>query len=186
MIRMTSMTFVEWRRHTPGASLGWWSERFFFRSLWIWLRASEQNYWQREEETLCRKWRFGRKWEMLCYNSSWKAKNSARMLIVFFFFFFSSQFAKFLQSLSSLLWALLASCYFSTNFSTYWALNVFSRQIEELKESYQEKLENTFEMYKDAIKEHAYQCARNNLEDDYMEEFIAEQEKVEVCSFIGC
>ncbi|XP_045920746.1 kinesin-like protein KIF20A isoform X2 [Micropterus dolomieu] len=56
-----------------------------------------------------------------------------------------------------------------------------SRQIEELKESYQEKLENTFEMYKDVIKEHAYQCAMNNLEDDYvpLDEFIAEQEKVE-------
>ncbi|XP_041817790.1 kinesin-like protein KIF20A [Chelmon rostratus] len=56
-----------------------------------------------------------------------------------------------------------------------------SRQIEELKESYQEKLENTFEMYKDAIKEHAYQTALNNLEDDYvpLDEFIAEQEKVE-------
>ncbi|KAM9337574.1 kinesin-like protein KIF20A [Symphorus nematophorus] len=56
-----------------------------------------------------------------------------------------------------------------------------SRQIEELKESYQEKLENTFEMYKDAIKEHAYQSAMNNLEDDYvpLDEFLAEQEKVE-------
>ncbi|KAM8731634.1 kinesin-like protein KIF20A isoform 2-T3 [Acanthopagrus schlegelii] len=56
-----------------------------------------------------------------------------------------------------------------------------SRQIEELKESYQEKMENTFEMYKDAIKEHAYQSAMNNLEDDYvpLDEFIAEQEKVE-------
>ncbi|KAL6098068.1 uncharacterized protein ACO6RY_13459 [Pungitius sinensis] len=55
------------------------------------------------------------------------------------------------------------------------------RQIEEQKESYQEKLENTFEMYKDAIKEHAYQCAMNNLEDDYvpLDEFIAEQDKVE-------
>ncbi|XP_054478956.1 kinesin-like protein KIF20A isoform X2 [Anoplopoma fimbria] len=55
------------------------------------------------------------------------------------------------------------------------------RQIEEQKESYQEKLENTFEMYKDAVKEHAYQCAMNNLEDDYvpLDEFIAEQEKVE-------
>uniref|UniRef100_A0A671TVR8 Kinesin-like protein n=1 Tax=Sparus aurata TaxID=8175 RepID=A0A671TVR8_SPAAU len=54
-----------------------------------------------------------------------------------------------------------------------------SRQIEELKESYQEKMENTFEMYKDAIKEHAYQSAMNNLEDDYvpLDEFIAEQEK---------
>lgn len=62
-----------------------------------------------------------------------------------------------------------------------------SRQIEELKESYQEKLENTFEMYKDAIKEHAYQSAMNNLVDDYvpLDEFIAEQEKVEVCHLIG-
>uniref|UniRef100_A0A8C2ZTG3 Kinesin-like protein n=1 Tax=Cyclopterus lumpus TaxID=8103 RepID=A0A8C2ZTG3_CYCLU len=62
------------------------------------------------------------------------------------------------------------------------------RQIEEQKESYQEKLENTFEMYKDAIKEHAYQCAMNNLEDDYvpLEEFIAVQEKVEVCHLISC
>uniref|UniRef100_A0A3Q1C690 Kinesin motor domain-containing protein n=1 Tax=Amphiprion ocellaris TaxID=80972 RepID=A0A3Q1C690_AMPOC len=56
-----------------------------------------------------------------------------------------------------------------------------TREIEELKESYQEKLENTFEMYKDAIKEHAYQSAMNNLEDDYvpLDEFTAEQEKVE-------
>lgn len=56
-----------------------------------------------------------------------------------------------------------------------------SREIEELKESYQEKLENTFEMYKDAIKEHAYQSAMRNLEDDYvpLDEFTAEQEKVE-------
>lgn len=37
-------------------------------------------------------------------------------------------------------------------------------------------------MYRDAIKEHAYQSAMNNLEDDYipLDEFIAEQEKVEV------
>ncbi|XP_042255773.1 kinesin-like protein KIF20A [Thunnus maccoyii] len=56
-----------------------------------------------------------------------------------------------------------------------------SREIEKLKESYEEKLEKTFEMYKDAIKEHAYQCAMNNLEDDYvpLDEFVAEQEKVE-------
>uniref|UniRef100_A0AAV2L2N8 Kinesin motor domain-containing protein n=1 Tax=Knipowitschia caucasica TaxID=637954 RepID=A0AAV2L2N8_KNICA len=56
-----------------------------------------------------------------------------------------------------------------------------SRQIEELKESYQEKLENTFEMYKNAIKEHAYQSAMRNLEDDYvpLDKFTAEQEKVE-------
>ncbi|XP_032406731.1 kinesin-like protein KIF20A [Xiphophorus hellerii] len=56
------------------------------------------------------------------------------------------------------------------------------RQIEELKESYAEKLENTFEMYKDVIKEHAYQCAMSNLEDNYvpLDEFTAEQEKAEV------
>ncbi|XP_029935633.1 kinesin-like protein KIF20A isoform X2 [Myripristis murdjan] len=56
-----------------------------------------------------------------------------------------------------------------------------SRQMEELKESYQERLENTFDMYKDAIKEHAYQCAMNRVEDDYVpvEEFIAEQENAE-------
>lgn len=65
---------------------------------------------------------------------------------------------------------------------------MFSRQIEELKESYQEKLENTFEMYKDAIKEHAYQSAMNNLEDDYvpLDEFVAEEKKVEVCHLISC
>ncbi|KAK1885193.1 Kinesin-like protein KIF20A [Dissostichus eleginoides] len=59
-------------------------------------------------------------------------------------------------------------------------LGMFSRQIEELKESYGEKLENTFEIYKDAIREHAYQSAMNNLEDDYvpLDEFIAEQDKV--------
>lgn len=57
-----------------------------------------------------------------------------------------------------------------------------SRQVEELKESYAEKLENTFEMYRDAIKEHAYQCAMNNLEDNYvpLDEFTSEQEKTEV------
>ncbi|KAM9332599.1 kinesin-like protein KIF20A [Pholidichthys leucotaenia] len=55
------------------------------------------------------------------------------------------------------------------------------RQREELKESYQEKLENTFEMYKDAIKEHAYLSAMSNLEDNYvpLNEFVAEQQKVE-------
>ncbi|KAK7881241.1 hypothetical protein WMY93_029650 [Mugilogobius chulae] len=52
-----------------------------------------------------------------------------------------------------------------------------SREIEELKESYQEKLENTFEMYKEAIKEHAYQSAMRNLEDDY--ELMRRLESVE-------
>lgn len=66
-------------------------------------------------------------------------------------------------------------------------VSTLSRQIEELKERYQEKLEDTFEMYKDAIKEHAYQSAMNNLEDDYVpiDEFIAEEEKVEVCLRLG-
>ncbi|KPP73050.1 kinesin-like protein KIF20A-like [Scleropages formosus] len=56
-----------------------------------------------------------------------------------------------------------------------------SRQMAELKESYQEKLENTFELYKDALKEHAYQCALERVGEEYvpMDEFIAEQEKVE-------
>lgn len=38
-------------------------------------------------------------------------------------------------------------------------------------------------MYKDAIKEHAYHSAMTNLEDNYvpLDEFTAEQEKVEVC-----
>ncbi|XP_064799790.1 kinesin-like protein KIF20A [Oncorhynchus masou masou] len=56
-----------------------------------------------------------------------------------------------------------------------------NRQVAELKESYQEKLENTFEMYKDALKDHAYQRALERVEDDYvpLEEFIAEQEKIE-------
>lgn len=53
---------------------------------------------------------------------------------------------------------------------------MFSQQMEELKESYQEKLENTFQMYKEAIKEHAYKSARSSLE----EEILAEQQKVEV------
>ncbi|KAG7488481.1 hypothetical protein MATL_G00035170 [Megalops atlanticus] len=56
-----------------------------------------------------------------------------------------------------------------------------SRQIAELKEGYEEKLENTFELYKDALKEHAYQCALEQIEDQYVpvDEFFAEQEKVE-------
>lgn len=59
---------------------------------------------------------------------------------------------------------------------------MFSRQIEELKETYQERLESTFEMYKDAIKEHAYLSAMSTLEDDYvpLDEFLAEQQKCEV------
>lgn len=38
-------------------------------------------------------------------------------------------------------------------------------------------------MYKDAIKKHAYTCAMDQVEERYVpiEEFIAEQEKVQVC-----
>lgn len=52
-----------------------------------------------------------------------------------------------------------------------------------MKESYEEKLENKFVMYKDAIKKHAYTCAMDQVEERYVpvEEFIAEQEKVQVC-----
>lgn len=51
-----------------------------------------------------------------------------------------------------------------------------------MKDSYEEKLESKFEMYKEAIKKHAYMCAMEQIEDHYVpiEEFIAEQEKVEV------
>ncbi|KAK6480508.1 kinesin-like protein KIF20A [Huso huso] len=58
----------------------------------------------------------------------------------------------------------------------------WDKQVEELKESYEEKLENTFDMYKDAIKQHAYQRAMEEVEDNYVpiEEFLAEQEKVVV------
>ncbi|XP_067108102.1 kinesin-like protein KIF20A [Osmerus mordax] len=56
-----------------------------------------------------------------------------------------------------------------------------NRQMAEMKESYQEKMENTFEMYKDALKEHAYQCALARVEDDYvpLAVLFAEQDKVE-------
>ncbi|CAL8293447.1 unnamed protein product [Lota lota] len=59
--------------------------------------------------------------------------------------------------------------------------DLLSQQMVELKESYDEKLENTFDMYKDAIKEHAYQSAMNRIGDNYVpvNEFIAEEEKVE-------
>ncbi|XP_074841887.1 kinesin-like protein KIF20A [Carettochelys insculpta] len=56
-----------------------------------------------------------------------------------------------------------------------------SKRLEDMRESYEEKLENKFEMYKEAIKKHAYMCAMEQVEDHYVpiEEFIAEQEKVE-------
>lgn len=51
-----------------------------------------------------------------------------------------------------------------------------------MKDSYEEKLESKFEMYKEAIKKHAYMRAMEQIEDQYVpiEEFLAEQEKVEV------
>ncbi|XP_036453577.1 kinesin-like protein KIF20A [Colossoma macropomum] len=54
-----------------------------------------------------------------------------------------------------------------------------SRQMADLKESYEEKMDSTFEMYKEALKEHAYQCALERLEDDYVtiEEYTAEQDR---------
>ncbi|XP_016396335.1 kinesin-like protein KIF20A isoform X2 [Sinocyclocheilus rhinocerous] len=55
-----------------------------------------------------------------------------------------------------------------------------SRQMVDLKESYEEKMDSTFEMYKEALKEHAYQCALERLEEDYIpiEEYNEEQERV--------
>ncbi|NXK78697.1 KI20A protein, partial [Amazona guildingii] len=54
-------------------------------------------------------------------------------------------------------------------------------RLEDMKDSYEEKLESKFEMYKEAIKKHAYMCAMEQIEDQYVpiEEFLAEQEKVE-------
>ncbi|GAB0182389.1 kinesin-like protein KIF20A [Grus japonensis] len=55
-------------------------------------------------------------------------------------------------------------------------------RLEDMKDSYEEKLESKFEMYKEAIKKHAYMCAMEQIEDHYVpiEEFLAEQEKVEL------
>nr|XP_009915425.1 PREDICTED: kinesin-like protein KIF20A [Haliaeetus albicilla] len=57
----------------------------------------------------------------------------------------------------------------------------WSNRLEDMKDSYEEKLESKFEMYKEAIKKHAYVCAMEQIEDHYVpiEEFLAEQEKVE-------
>ncbi|XP_062376652.1 kinesin-like protein KIF20A [Sardina pilchardus] len=54
-----------------------------------------------------------------------------------------------------------------------------SGQIAKLKESYEEKLENTFDLYKDALKEHAYQCAVERVEEDYIpiEEYNTAQDR---------
>ncbi|XP_030204647.1 kinesin-like protein KIF20A isoform X1 [Gadus morhua] len=58
---------------------------------------------------------------------------------------------------------------------------LLSQQMVELKETHDDKLENTFEMYKEAFKEHAYQCALGRIGEDFVpvQEFIAEEEKVE-------
>ncbi|NWU59006.1 KI20A protein, partial [Dromas ardeola] len=54
-------------------------------------------------------------------------------------------------------------------------------RLEDMKDSYEEKLESKFEMYKEAIRKHAYVCAMEQIEDHYVpiEEFLAEQQKVE-------
>ncbi|KFP35958.1 Kinesin-like KIF20A, partial [Chlamydotis macqueenii] len=61
-----------------------------------------------------------------------------------------------------------------------WRQVIFNR-LEDMKDSYEEKLESKFEMYKEAIKKHAYACAMEQIEEHYVpvEEFLAEQEKVE-------
>ncbi|KAK7175658.1 hypothetical protein R3I93_000042 [Phoxinus phoxinus] len=61
------------------------------------------------------------------------------------------------------------------------AEELHSRQLEDLKESYEEKMDSTFEMYKEALKEHAYQCALERLEEDYIpiEEYSEEQERAQ-------
>ncbi|XP_031439664.1 kinesin-like protein KIF20A isoform X2 [Clupea harengus] len=55
-----------------------------------------------------------------------------------------------------------------------------SRQMALLKQGYEEKLDNTFELYKDALKEHAYQCAVERLEEDYIpiEEYNTAQKEL--------
>ncbi|NXW93246.1 KI20A protein, partial [Alopecoenas beccarii] len=62
-----------------------------------------------------------------------------------------------------------------------WRQVILHNRLEDMKDSYEEKLESKFEMYKEAIKKHAYLCAMEQIEDHYVpiEEFLAEQEKVE-------
>ncbi|KFP90721.1 Kinesin-like KIF20A, partial [Apaloderma vittatum] len=62
-----------------------------------------------------------------------------------------------------------------------WRQVILHNRLEDMKDSYEEKLESKFEMYKEAIKKHAYMCAMEQIEDQYVpiEEFLAEQEKVE-------
>ncbi|XDV17271.1 hypothetical protein PO909_023167, partial [Leuciscus waleckii] len=59
------------------------------------------------------------------------------------------------------------------------AEELHSRQLVDLKESYEEKMDSTFDMYKEALKEHAYQCALERLEEDYIpiDEYSEEQER---------
>ncbi|XP_072544101.1 kinesin-like protein KIF20A [Salminus brasiliensis] len=56
---------------------------------------------------------------------------------------------------------------------------IHSRQMADLKDNYEEKMDSTFEMYKEALKEHAYQCALERLEDDYvpLEEYTEVQDR---------
>ncbi|XP_063779816.1 kinesin-like protein KIF20A isoform X2 [Pseudophryne corroboree] len=57
----------------------------------------------------------------------------------------------------------------------------WSKRLEDYKETTEEQLENRLEMYRKAIKNHAYRQAMEDLEDEYvpLDEFQAEQEKVE-------
>uniref|UniRef100_A0A803JNK6 Kinesin-like protein n=2 Tax=Xenopus tropicalis TaxID=8364 RepID=A0A803JNK6_XENTR len=57
----------------------------------------------------------------------------------------------------------------------------WSKRFEDLKETHEEQLESRLEMYKKAIKNHAYRQAMDELEENYvpLDEFQAEQEKVE-------
>lgn len=45
-------------------------------------------------------------------------------------------------------------------------------------------MDSTFEMYKEALKEHAYQCALERLEEEYVqiEEYTTAQDRAKVCS----
>ncbi|KFQ27400.1 Kinesin-like KIF20A, partial [Merops nubicus] len=62
-----------------------------------------------------------------------------------------------------------------------WRQVILHNRLEDERDSYEEKLESKFEMYKEAIKKHAYMCAMEQIEHHYVpiEEFLAEQEKVE-------
>ncbi|XP_030630605.1 kinesin-like protein KIF20A [Chanos chanos] len=56
-----------------------------------------------------------------------------------------------------------------------------SYHIADLKESYEEKKESTMEMYKEALKEYAYHCAQERLDEEYIpvEKYTLEQNKAE-------